>query len=321
MSGGHGEVRDSENRPHFRRNGREPNYYSVPVPPGQDGKVWCVRYSKGAIRLLTVSMNRNASSIENLRRVFSEGFSVRDIAEPLVSFDASTSVAEALSVMNARDFDVAGVRRDGLVVGCLDREHLGDGTCGEHLQLFDQLSVIPDAAPLADVVLGLNRSPRLFVRILGAVTGIVTMSDLQKAPVRMWLFGMITLVEMRMGRLVEQLCDGETWRQFLSESRLQKAADLLEERRRRSQNLRLIDCLQFADKVQIIAQNEAIRSLTRFASRRQVEKACRALESLRNNLAHSQDIISGDWETIVMLATDLDGVIAGTQQVQDAIGP
>jgi hypothetical protein len=43
------------------------------------------------------------------------------------------------------------------------------------------------------------------------------------------------------------------------------------------------------------------------------------LENLRNNLAHSQDIISCDWETIVMLATDLDGVIGGTSQVREAI--
>jgi CBS domain-containing protein len=264
-------------------------------------------------------MNWNASSIDNLRRVFTEGFSARDISEPLISFDHSTPAAEALDVMKAQDFDVAGVRRGGLVVGYLERTHLGVGACGEHLRLIDESAVISDSAPLADVVLGLKGSPRLFVQILGAVSGIVTMSDLQKAPVRMWLFGMITLVEMRMGRLVEQLCEGESWRQFLSEGRLQKAEALLEDRRRRSQNLRLADCLQFSDKVQVIAQNEAIRSLTRFPSRRQVERACRALENLRNNLAHSQDIISCDWETIVMLATDLDGVIGGTSQVREAI--
>jgi hypothetical protein len=142
---------------------------------------------------------------------------------------------------------------------------------------------------------------------------------LQKPPVRMWLFGMVTLVEMRMGRLAEQLCEGETWRQFLSEGRLQKAEALLEERRRRNQNLKLIDCLQFSDKGQIIARNESIRGLTRFTSRRQVEEACKALESLRNNLAHSQDIITSDWETVVGLAADLDGVILGTQQAQNAI--
>lgn len=264
-------------------------------------------------------MNWNASSIESLRRVFREGFSARDLSEPLVSFDASTPAAEACSVMQVQDFDVAGIRRDGLVAGYAERKDLAEGTCGERIRSFDDTSLISDDAPLADVVLGLDRSPRLFVRILGAVSGIVTLSDLQKPPVRMWLFGMITLVEMRTGRLVETLCKGETWQQFLSEGRLQKAAALLEERRRRSQNLRLIDCLQFSDKMQIIARNEAIRCLTRFTSRRQVEEACKALENLRNSLAHSQDIISNDWKTIVTLSADLDGVIGGTQQVRDAI--
>jgi hypothetical protein len=264
-------------------------------------------------------MNWNASINENLRRVFTEGFAARDVAEPLVSFDASTSAAEALSRMQSEDFDVVGVRRNGLVVGYAERNGLAGGACGEHLELFDDMSVIADITPLADMVLKLDRSPRLFVRILGTVNGIVTMSDLQKPPVRMWLFGMITLVEMRMGCLVERLCEGETWKTFLSEGRLQKAITLLAERRRRSQNLRLIDCLQFSDKGQIIARNEAMRSLTRFTSRRQVEETCKALENLRNNLAHSQDIISSDWKTIVTLSADLDGVIGGTRQVQDAI--
>jgi hypothetical protein len=264
-------------------------------------------------------MSWGDSNIESLRRVFGEGFLARDIAEPLVSFDAPTAAAEALGVMAAQDFDVVGVRRGGLVVGYAERGTLAEGTCAEQLQPLDDAAVISDDAPLADVVLGLGRSPRLFVRILGAVNGIVTPSDLQKPPVRMWLFGMITLVEMRMGRLVEQMCEGDSWRQFLSEGRLRKASDLLEERRRRSQNLRLIDCLQFSDKAQIIARNETIRGLTRFTSRRQVEEGCKAMENLRNNLAHSQDIIAADWPTIVMLSADLDGVIFGTQQVQDAI--
>jgi hypothetical protein len=264
-------------------------------------------------------MNWSAASIENLRRVFAEGFSARDIAEPLVSFDASTAAAEALLLIRDHDFDVVGVRRQGLVVGYLEREHCRDGACADQLREFDQAAVISDTAPLAEVVSRLARSPRLFVRALGAVGGIVTRSDLQKPPVRMWLFGMITLLEMRCGRLIEQLCPAESWRPFLSEGRLQKAQALLEERRRRSQSLQLVDCLQLSDKGQIIAKNEALRRLTRFASRRQVEEGIKALESLRNSLAHSQDIVACDWDTIVMLSEGLDAVITGTEQVQQVL--
>lgn len=54
FGGGHGEIRDSQNRPHLWLNGREPNYHAVDVPEGEDGKVWKVQYGKGAVRLLTV---------------------------------------------------------------------------------------------------------------------------------------------------------------------------------------------------------------------------------------------------------------------------
>ena len=52
--GGHGEIQDSAGRTVFWLNGREPGFYSVEVPEGQDGRLWRVRYARGAIRLLTV---------------------------------------------------------------------------------------------------------------------------------------------------------------------------------------------------------------------------------------------------------------------------
>ncbi|MDP6558285.1 MAG: hypothetical protein QGG71_26720, partial [Pirellulaceae bacterium] len=43
----------------------------------------------------------------------------------------------------------------------------------------------------------------------------------------------------------------------------------------------------------------------------QLEEAAKMLEKLRNNLAHSQDIITNDWETIVTLSERLDEVLEG----------
>jgi len=134
------------------------------------------------------------------------------------------------------------------------------------------------------------------------------------------LFGMITLLEMRISRLIEVMCPNETWKAYLSEGRLEKAQSLLEERRGRNQSLGLLDCLQISDKGQIIARNEDIRRLTKMKSRRQTEQTVKMLESLRNTLAHSQDIIACDWETIVALCGDLERVIGGTEQVQQALG-
>lgn len=213
--------------------------------------------------------------------------------------------------MEQNGYRVVGVRENGIIVGYLDQDELEEGTCGQFTRPFDDAHVIVDAAPLSEVVLALRETPRLFVNLLGRVGGIVTRSDLQKPPVRMWLFGMVTLVEMRFTRLIELKCPDEDWRQFLSAGRLEKASGLLEERARRNQQIDLLDCLQFSDKGQIIARCERIRNLTQFTSKRQIEQVFKSLERLRNNLAHSQDIVTGDWDIIVQLSENLDRVLEG----------
>lgn len=53
-TGRDGEVRDSQDRPHFWVNSREPNFHSIPVAQGEDGKLWHARYVRGCVHLLTV---------------------------------------------------------------------------------------------------------------------------------------------------------------------------------------------------------------------------------------------------------------------------
>jgi hypothetical protein len=236
-----------------------------------------------------------------VKGLFTDAFTARDVAEPLASFDADADAAAVREFMAARDFDIVGVRVDGQVAGYVTRGSLEGGACREHQRPLEAATILRDADPLLAVLTGLKDASFLFVNTLGAVGGIVTRADMQKPPVRMWLFGIVTLVEMRFAELLEDHCPGDSWKQYLSEGRLQKAQALLDERSRRNQQLRLVDCLQFSDKGQIIARNEDVRKLTVFASRRQAEDATKQLEQLRNNLAHAQDILTSDWDTIIRL--------------------
>ncbi len=236
-----------------------------------------------------------------IKRLFNETFCARDIAEPLASFDVGASCDDVRGFMNDNGLDVVGVRKEGQVAGYVEKHALEQGACGQHLRPFDDATILSDTAPLLTVLRELNRTPFLFITAFGKVGGIVRRDDLQQAPVRMWLFGAVTLIELRFAELIETHCPADGWKEFLSEGRLQKAQALLGERLRRNQSLRLLDCLQFSDKGQIIARNEGIRKFTVFASRRQAEEAVKRLEQLRNNLAHAQEILSGDWEIIVQL--------------------
>ena len=238
---------------------------------------------------------------ERIKRLFTETFTAGDIAQPLASFDVDAPAEHVRAFMNARDFDVVGVRKDGEVVGFVENSAFSGDDCGHSLRPLAEATVRDSTASLFAVMQCLEQRPFLFINVLGTVGGIITLADMQKPPVRMWLFGMLTLIEVRFAELIEQHCPGDSWKQFLSEARSQKAESLLAERKRRNQELTLLDCLQFSDKGQIVARNESIRNLTVFPSRRQAEETIKQLEQLRNNLAHSQDILATDWDTIIRL--------------------
>lgn len=251
------------------------------------------------------------AAADSLRRVFEQAFVVHDIAEPLVSFDDSASAEAVQSYMATKRYEVVGIRESGQTTGYVRRDDLDKGLCREYLRPLDDAQVVSDTLPLRDLILRLRERRRLFVSVFGRVGGIVGRSDLQKPPVRMWLFGVVTLVEMRLSRLIDRHCSDREWSEFLSAGRLAKAEQLLDERTRRNQDLTLLDCLQLSDKAQIVARNVKLRELTRFESRNKLEKAAKMIEKLRNNLAHSQDIITNDWDAIVSLAEDLDRVLDG----------
>lgn len=267
-------------------------------------------------------MFRKQTSLESIRRILKHGFSVRDIAEPLYSFAETTDAGAARKVMERLDFDVAGLRRNGLVLGFISRNDLEQGTCGDFRREFDENEVMSDATGFEDLVIKLSNRSSVFVTVFGAVGGIVTHRDLEKPPVRMWLFGMITIMEMRFVRMIEHHCPNDEWKIYLSPGRIEKAETLLHERTRRGVRARLIDCLQLSDKSQIVIRNEAIRNVTQLPSRRRAERLFKQLESLRNHLAHSQDLVETDWETIVLLANNLDRVISGPPGQTDLLeGP
>jgi len=247
------------------------------------------------------------ASQARLNRVFTEGFSVKDIAEPFASFDDTAPAPHVWAAMNERGWEVVGVRKDGLVAGYAKRHELGNGKCGDSLHAFDSAELVPDAARLPEVAAKLVELPRLFVTSFGQPSGIVTRADLQKPPVRMWLFGVIALIEMGLTRLIQDRFPDGGWQQYLLEGRLAKAESLMEERKRKHQELDLLDCLSLSDKGRIVLWNEDLQTKVGFATRTRGEETLKELETLRYNLAYPQDKIVCEWDAVVKLAAYLDG--------------
>ena len=244
-----------------------------------------------------------------LLRFFARAFSAEDIAEPLRSFDETRSAREVRNIMGKTDSTVAGVRSDGRVSGYLLAHALGDGDCGAFLHGFRQDQVISGDAALSEVIETLTRHDHCFVTVLGQVAGVIRRPDIQKPLVRMWLFGMITFAEMDFAERVHMLWPDGSWTRLLPAGRVQKAEELHAERQRRQQPCSLLDCLQLSDKAQILMQNPLQLAAFGFETKGAAQRVVKELESLRNNLAHAQDIVAHDWPQIVRLARRFEVII------------
>jgi hypothetical protein len=242
-------------------------------------------------------------------RVFTRSFSAHDIAEPLLSFDGVIEAPAAKEAIHQAGQQVAGIRQNGLIIGYASMSDMGEQALTLCLRPFSPGQVLDSRSSLSDVISVLTRHDFCFLTIWGQIAGVVSRGDIQKPVVRMWLFGMVTLIEMKITDRIESRWPENSWKGHVSEGRLAKAEELQKERQRRSENCRLLDCLQFSDKFQLLLEDEQFFNELGFVSKAQGKKAVKRLESLRNHLAHSQDIVSHDWPLIVRIAQGLENLM------------
>ena len=77
---------------------------------------------------------------------------------------------------------------------------------------------------------------------------------------------------------------------------------LQQERSRRHQQSVLLDCLQLSDKGQVMLEHPLGLKLLDIRSKAAGKQMIKNIESLRNNLAHGQDIVKYDWASIAGIA-------------------
>jgi hypothetical protein len=251
----------------------------------------------------------DTSSQRRMRRLLNEGIPAAYIAEALPSFDAERKAGDVLASLEEKEIGVAGIRKEGTVAGYVRSEDLVKGICGDSIRSFEADQVVYADAPLSKVIEILVRHDHCFVSVLGAVGAVIGREDLQKPPVRMWLFGMITILEMFWVRAIEELYPEGSWEEALTPARLGKARELFDERRKRGQHPKFLDCLQLSDKARILLKHPGAREEFGFATAGEGKKAIKALESLRNNLAHAQDIVTHDWEAISLISGRVNRIV------------
>lgn len=253
------------------------------------------------------------STLADMHQVFDRGVTIRYLTESLASFDVEVGVDKVRTFMEEKEFDVVGVRQSGKVIGYVNKVDLNDGTLEMYVKQIEEHLLLEDTTSILAAFQRLRDSPRIFVVLLGEVAGIITKGDLQKAPVRMWLFGLISLLEMHLLRLIREAFPNDTWRSSLNEKRVNSAQTLLEQRRQANSNIDLADCLQFADKKEIVCKSDQLRKHLNLPSKTKAEDILDELKDLRDVLAHGQDIVTGRWPRLVELAEEAERLLAACE--------
>ena len=255
-------------------------------------------------------MKHLKSSLNDLRRIFAHTITLRDIAEPLASFDLGQPTPEIRSFMAQHGYDVVGLRERGVVTGyVVCAELMDDKTVGWHRHEFRHDEVLPDGEPLLSAFEALRERRHVFINVLGQIGGIITRGDLQKAPVRLWLFGLVSLLEMQMLRLIRERYPGEAWAGLLTEERVAAARQIFDKRREKKEEIDLSDCLQIVDKAKIFLKDAELLKLTGCPSKQAAEVFFKRVRDLRDALAHANDIINGQWSELGSLITTLEATL------------
>jgi len=241
------------------------------------------------------------SSSRDFRDIFENSISVSTISEKLVCCSPMDDALKVRKSMDTADYDVLGVNENSQVSGYVEKTNLGAGHCKEYQNIFHPSQLIANSTPLIDILPIMKENNWIFVLEKNHVTSIVTRADLQKAPVRMLMFGLTTLLEMNMQRIIESFIERDAWQQYLSRGRLDIAQTFLAMRQRRNEAISLLDCIQFCDKVHIIACSADLCRKLEIADKR-TKQRLGAIGNLRNRLAHTQDIVVGSsWEEVIDL--------------------
>ncbi len=240
--------------------------------------------------------------MSDLRNLFETGITANSIQEPLKYCLYTDSVIKVQAELKRLDFDIAGIKssEDQPIREFIRTKSLKNGNCGEAAECIRVDDVIADSTALIEVLSGLKDKTHLFVLNGRQIAGIITKADLQKPPVRILIFGIVSLLEMHLTFLVRKYFPDEKWREVLKPARIEDAETLLERRKERNEAIDLTDCLQYADKRVLVLASKEIRDHLGLETKAVAISVLKSIEKLRDKLVHSQDIESGTtWENLI----------------------
>ena len=261
---------------------------------------------------------RKGTRMSDLRSLFETGITANSIQEPLKYCFYGEPALEVQTELKRLDFDVAGIRtsKEQPIIEFVRTASLQNGNCEQVAESIKAADIIAESTPLIEVLSGLSDRPYFFILNGRQISGIITRADLQKPPVRILIFGIISLLEMHLTFLVRTLFPDEKWREVLKPTRIENAETILQRRKERDEAIDLTDCLQFADKRDLVLVSEQMQDHLGLKNTEGAKSVLGSIEKIRDKLAHSQDIVSGTtWEELIDVVQEVEKMLERSDDI------
>jgi hypothetical protein len=202
------------------------------------------------------------------------------------------------------------------IIGLLDTAKVAQaqtlrGCVGEHFDALSETLLIGADAKILDFIRDADQKPCPLVVSNSGIVGLVTLSDLQKLPVRAVLFAIITGFEITMMELVRENFNNQDWLSCLTEGRQLQIRKIISESH---DNDSFVDALlftQFCDKADIIRKSFEVPGESRGALARKFGE----IQKLRDRIAHANE-----YATSAKEAENVCAVIRDTLDLRDKLG-
>lgn len=209
------------------------------------------------------------------------------------------------------------------MIGFVDSNQL-DGSVDERMMRFDETKMLDESASLsqaiaifADHYANEKNDCYVFIRFLGEVTAIITKGDLQKIPVRIWLMGLLSLLEMQFLRIIRLWFADNQWEKLnaISHKNLNQAKGIFASRKQKGQSIDLLECLYWIDKANIVARIPSMSKYLRYNNRKIMGKKFREFSELRNDIFHGYDYLSNYWPRLFSLIQEITDMLQMLEKI------
>lgn len=199
---------------------------------------------------------------------------------------------ETIAYLKSRAFDVVGVKsKEDIQLGFVNKNNLEgkSGKIAEHISKFEHHFLITEETSLLDSVDLIRKHNHLFLLKKNQISGIVTRADLQKMPVRLLCFSMMSYLEMIFSEIIRTYIDDNSLKTSLNSGRYNAANEIFEAKIKKDEAIDLISCIQLCDQRDILSKNPIFLNKLKLSKNKFKDEMDKMI-SIRNGIAHSQRI-------------------------------